>query len=68
MQLPTLAELELAAELVHAEMQPTLQYNWPLLASRCGCDVWVKHENHTPIGAFKIRGGIVFMDDLKKRG
>jgi threonine dehydratase len=68
MQLPTLAELENAAALVHDAMQPTLQYNWPLLALRCGCEVWVKHENHTPIGAFKIRGGIVFMDDLKKRG
>ncbi|NKB56880.1 MAG: threonine dehydratase [Alphaproteobacteria bacterium] len=62
--LPKRDELEAAAAQVHAVMTPTLQYNWPLLAQRCGCDVWVKHENHTPIGAFKVRGGIVFMNDF----
>lgn len=62
--LPSLKELETAAEQVHAVIQPTLQYNWPLLAERCGCEVWVKHENHTPIGAFKVRGGITFMNDF----
>jgi threonine dehydratase len=65
--LPTLDELEAAAAQVHAIMLPTLQYNWPLLAQRCGCDVWVKHENHTPIGAFKVRGGITFMNDYAQR-
>lgn len=66
--LPTLTELENAAEQVHAVMAPTLHYNWPLLGQRCGCDVWVKHENHTPIGAFKVRGGITFMNDFAQQG
>ena len=61
-----LAELESAAALVHARMPPTPQYCWPLLAKRTGVEVWVKHENHTPIGAFKIRGGIVYIDHLKR--
>src|SRR5260370_12396290 len=47
-------------------MPPTPQINWPWLAARCGVDLWVKHENHTPIGAFKIRGGLVYMADLRK--
>lgn len=64
----TLDELETAAALVHAVMAPTLQYNWPLLAARCGCEVWVKHENHTPTGAFKIRGGIVLMNAFAGAG
>lgn len=68
MELPTLSDLEEAASLVHAAMQPTPQLCWPLLSQRCGCEVWVKHENHTPIGAFKVRGGFVFADDLKKSG
>ena len=58
--------LERAAEVVHAVMPPTPQYNWPLLSARAGCEVWAKHENHTPVGAFKIRGGLVYMDDLKR--
>src|SRR5258708_19432928 len=62
----TLAQLDAAADLVHAVMPPTPQINWPLLAARCGVDLWVKHENHTPIGAFKIRGGLVYMADLRK--
>ena len=43
-------------------MPPTPQYAWPLLAARTGCEVWVKHENHTPTGAFKVRGGLVYCD------
>ena len=62
-----LAELEKAAELVHAIMPPTPQYAWPLLAARTGCEVWVKHENHTPTGAFKMRGGLVYLDGYKRR-
>ncbi len=62
----TLAELEAAAELVHRTVPPTPQYAWPLLAKRAGCEVWVKHENHTPTCAFKVRGGIVYMDNLKR--
>ncbi len=64
--LPTLAEIERAAELVHAAMPATPQYRWPLLCERTGAELWVKHENHTPIGAFKIRAGIVYMDWLKR--
>jgi threonine dehydratase len=60
----SLAELEDAARIVHAAMPPTPQYAWPLLAERAGCELWVKHENHTPAGAFKIRGGLVFMQSL----
>jgi threonine dehydratase len=66
MNLPTLAEIEAAAELVHKFVPPTPQYSWPLLNQRAGCEVWVKHENHTPVGAFKVRGGIVYMDWLKR--
>ncbi len=63
---PTLAELETAAALVHAVMPPTPQYAWPLLCRRLGAELWVKHENHTPIGAFKLRGGLVYLDALKR--
>jgi threonine dehydratase len=61
-----LAELEHAAELVHKVVSPTPQYHWPKLSRRAGCSVWVKHENHTPTGAFKVRGGVVYMDRLKR--
>ncbi len=64
--LPGLAEIEAAATLVYAHMPPTPQYSWPLLNERAGAEVWVKHENHTPAGAFKIRGGIVYMDWLRR--
>lgn len=64
--LPTLAELETAARLIHSVMPPTPQYRWPLLSERTGAEVWVKHENHTPVGAFKVRGGIVYFDELKR--
>ncbi|WP_417609298.1 threonine dehydratase [Parasphingorhabdus sp.] len=60
----SLAELRSAAERVYQEMPPTPQYAWPLLGDRLGAEVWLKHENHTPTGAFKIRGGITFMDWL----
>ncbi len=61
-----LPALEAAARLVHAAFPPTPQFAWPLLAARCGAEVWVKHENHTPTGAFKLRGGIVYMDRLRR--
>ncbi len=64
--MPTLAELEAAAQVVHRTIAPTAQICWPLLSERCGCEVWVKHENHTQIGAFKLRGGLVYMDDLRR--
>jgi threonine dehydratase len=59
-----LIELERAAELVHATVPPTPQFAWPKLKRRAGCTVWVKHENHTPTGAFKVRGGLVYLDRL----
>jgi threonine dehydratase len=62
------AELEAAAQLVHRTVPPTPQYAWPRLAKRTACEVWVKHENHTPTGAFKVRGGIVYMDYLERSG
>ena len=48
-------------------MPSTPQFSWPLLNQRAGCEVWVKHENHNPTGAFKVRGGLVYLDDLKRR-
>ena len=62
----TLTELEEAARLVHQAFPPTPQIAWPLLAARCGAAVHVKHENHTPTGAFKLRGGLVYMERLKR--
>lgn len=59
-------ELEQATLLVHRAMNPTPAYAWPLLAEAAGTEVWVKHENHTPTGAFKVRGGLVYMDRLKR--
>lgn len=64
--LPTLGELEAAAAIVYAAMPPTPQYRWPLLEARCGAELWVKHENHTPVGAFKVRGGLVYLDHLRR--
>jgi threonine dehydratase len=60
----SLEELERAAALVHAQLAPTPQYPWPKLRARLGCEVWVKHENHTPTGAFKVRGGLVYLERL----
>jgi len=62
----TLAELRSAARLVHGIMPPTPQHKWPLLDARVAADVWVKHENHAPTGAFKVRGGMVYVDRLAK--
>ncbi|TFW11538.1 threonine dehydratase [Massilia arenosa] len=67
MYLPTLEELESAAEIVYRAMPPTPQYQWPLLNAALGARAWVKHENHTPLGAFKARGGPVYMERLLKR-
>ncbi len=62
----TLAELESVMPIVRASVPPTPQYAWPLLQARTGVEVVVKHENHTPIGAFKVRGGLVYLDRLKR--
>ncbi len=61
-----LDRLQEAADLVHSVMQPTAQHCWPLLCERVGAEVWVKHENHTATGAFKVRGGIVYFEELRK--
>jgi threonine dehydratase len=61
-----LAELEQVMPLVRARVPATPQYAWPLLAARTGVEVVVKHENHTPIGAFKLRGGIVYVDRVRR--
>jgi threonine dehydratase len=66
-EMPTLADIEAAARNVYAAMHPTPQYAWPLLGKRAGCEVWVKHENHTPTGAFKVRGGLNLMAELVAR-
>jgi threonine dehydratase len=64
--LPGLSEIESAARLIYQSMPATPQYSWPLLNARAGAEVWVKHENHTPMGAFKVRGGLVYMDWLRR--
>jgi len=64
----SLEDLRDAAATVHERMPPTPQYEWPLLQRLAGGSVWVKHENHTPLGAFKIRGGIVYFDRLLRSG
>jgi len=66
--LPTLADIEAAAEVVYQSFQATPQYRWATLSARLGFDCWVKHENHTPVGAFKIRGGLTYFDQLHRRG
>ena len=62
----TAAELERAVALVGQHVPPTPAYAWPLLAAELGADVWVKHENHTPTGAFKVRGGLVYVERLRR--
>lgn len=60
-----LSEIEAASAVIRPQVPATPQYAWPLLATRTGCEVWVKHENHTPIGAFKVRGGLYYLHRLK---
>jgi threonine dehydratase len=61
-----LQQLEHAHSVVGAAMSRTPALAWPLLSERLGAEVIVKHENHTPIGAFKVRGGLVYLDRLKR--
>ncbi|MDI1311486.1 MAG: threonine dehydratase [Prosthecobacter sp.] len=65
--LPSLIEIEAAKALIRPYIHETPAYRWPLLEADLGCELWLKHENHTPVGAFKIRGGLVYMDELKRR-
>jgi threonine dehydratase len=64
---PSLAQLDAAAAIVYSAMPPTPQYSWPQLNQALGAEAWIKHENHTPLGAFKARGGVVYMDALVRR-
>jgi threonine dehydratase len=59
--------IEAARRIVRDVMPPTPQQRWPLLDQRVGAQVWVKHENHTAVGAFKLRGGLVYVDALRRR-
>ena len=59
---------EAAADVVYRSMPATPQYRWGLASRRLGTHCWLKHENHTPVGAFKIRGGLTFFDDLRRQG
>jgi threonine dehydratase len=63
-----LARLEQAATVVYAAMPATPQYRWPLLEQALRTPVWVKHENHTPVGAFKVRGGLTYFHALAHAG
>ena len=60
----TREEVEAAQDIVYRHVQPTPQYAWPLLCEALGLEVWLKHENHTPTGAFKVRGGLTYLDAL----
>ena len=65
--LPDVATLDAAAAIVYAGMLPTAQHSWPLLNAALGTEAWVKHENHTATGAFKLRGNLVYMARLRQR-
>src|SRR5215467_4790516 len=62
--LPTIAEIRAAQDLVYSVIPPTPQMVWPLIQERLGTEVWIKHENHTPIGAFKARTAVVYAAEL----
>jgi threonine dehydratase len=66
MTLPTLSQIQDAQATVYRYMPPTPQYTWPLINQRLGTEAWIKHENHTPVGAFKLRGALVYMEWLKQ--
>jgi threonine dehydratase len=66
MNLPTAAELINARNLLARHLVPTPQYRWPMLAKALGAEVWLKHENHLPTGAFKLRGGLVYCSGLER--
>ena len=61
------SELDSALAIVRAVQPPTAQQRWPLLDAQLGARVWVKHENHGAVGAFKLRGGLVYFDALRRR-
>lgn len=65
--LPSLADIEAASRVVYDQFQPTPQYRWQLLSEKLGAHCWLKHENHTPVGAFKIRGGLTYFAQMAVR-
>ena len=65
--LPSLADIEAASRVVYDQFQPTPQYHWQLLSEKLGAHCWLKHENHTPVGAFKIRGGLTYFAHMAER-
>jgi len=65
MMLPSLTQVHAAQKVIYRYMAPTPQYTWPLINQRLGTEVWVKHENYTPVGAFKLRGALVYLHWLK---
>jgi threonine dehydratase len=67
MELPSLNQIRAAQAFVYKFMPPTPQYTWPLLNSRFGAEIWIKHENHTPVGAFKVRGTLLYLHWLKQK-
>src|ERR1700759_162830 len=67
MTLPSLAEIRQAQDVLYRYMPPTPQYSWPLINQRLGAEVWIKHENHTPVGAFKIRGALIYTEWLRRK-
>ena len=67
-ELPSLVQIEAAADKVYKAFGSTPQYCWPTLSQRLGTDCWVKHENHTPVGAFKVRGGLTYFEHLLQTG
>jgi threonine dehydratase len=64
--LPTLSQIESTGSFVYSVLPATPQYCWPLLCERLGAEVWIKHENHTPVGAFKVRGGLVYFANFAR--
>jgi threonine dehydratase len=66
MKLPDIDQIRDAQLLIYRYMPATPQYTWPLVNLRLGTEAWIKHENHTPVGAFKLRGALIFMDRLKQ--
>ncbi len=66
MTLPSLDQIREARNLLYRYMPATPQYSWPLINQRLGAEVWIKHENHTPVGAFKIRGALIYLDWLRE--
>jgi len=67
MTLPSLARIREAQKILYRYMPPTPQYSWPLINQRLGAEVWIKHENHTAVGAFKVRGALIYMDWLRNQ-